>query len=264
MRPTASHKFGSAKSESGGTEMNSASKPSGKNCGFIPYSSMINLSTPRYGIEWLLIADLLGLVQEFGLRPISITSPTTRLLIRKPVTLSLALSNSAARRRRSCRTSCTPWAGRTMAPPRHPATARRRARRHGDIASRRSRASARRDGACCRATAARPCLTLARNDSDSRASRSDRACRLGSRASIAASLLKSYSRIRSKILPTCTAVHLPPHIVGMPRSLSPAAIARNDMAPPAWSSVITGARSAALALACAVRTNALIALASSV
>ena len=39
---------------------------------------------------------------------------------------------------------------------------------------------------------------------------------------------------------TCTDDHLPPRAVGMPRSLSAAAMARNDLKPAAWSSLMIG------------------------
>ena len=49
---------------------------------------------------------------------------------------------------------------------------------------------------------------------------------------------------------TCTDDHLPPRAVGMPRSLSAAAMARNDSKPAAWSSLMIGTRSAARLRAC--------------
>src|SRR6516225_4266717 len=57
----------------------------------------------------------------------------------------------------------------------------------------------------------------------------------------AATLALSKGRPDSNSRITCTADHLPPRAAGIPRSFRPAAMARNDVAPPAWSSFTTGA-----------------------
>jgi hypothetical protein len=52
-------------------------------------------------------------------------------------------------------------------------------------------------------------------------------------------------QIRSSTRFTCTADHLPPRAVGMPCALSPAAMARSDVAPAACKAVIVGPMSVA-------------------
>jgi hypothetical protein len=64
-----------------------------------------------------------------------------------------------------------------------------------------------------------------------------------------------YTALRAKTRMTCVGDQSPPRAVGIRRSLSPAAIARRDVAPAACSSAIVGARSAVLASVGAATTS---------